>query len=81
MFKVKYSKMQNKSQNPQQIFISEEEKTINWEIVQKNFDKIFGREVYNSWLKDVSLIKNLMIILFLEFQHVFSEMDSIKILR
>tara|TARA_B100002051_G_scaffold276022_1_gene322147 strand:- start:471 stop:1889 length:1419 start_codon:yes stop_codon:yes gene_type:complete len=57
MFKVKYSKMQNKSQNPQQIFISEEEKTINWEIVQKNFDKIFGREVYNSWLKDVSLIK------------------------
>ena len=49
--------MQNKSQNPQQIFISEEEKTINWEIVQKNFDKIFGREVYNSWLKDVSLIK------------------------
>ena len=35
MFKVKYSKMQNKSQNPQQIFISEEEKTINWEIVQK----------------------------------------------
>ncbi len=57
MFKVKYSKMQNKSQNPQQIFISEEEKTINWEIVQKNFDKTFGREVYNSWLKDVSLIK------------------------
>ena len=57
MFKVKYSKMQNKSQNPQQIFISEEEKTINWEIVQKQFDKIFGREVYNSWLKDVSLIK------------------------
>ena len=49
--------MQNKSQNPQQIFISEEEKTINWEIVQKQFDKTFGREVYNSWLKDVSLIK------------------------
>ena len=57
MFKVNYSKMQNKSQNPQQIFISEEEKTINWEIVQKQFDKTFGREVYNSWLKDVSLIK------------------------
>ena len=57
MFKVKYSKMQNKSQNPQQIFISEEEKTIDWEIVQKQFDKTFGREVYNSWLKDVSLIK------------------------
>ena len=49
--------MQNKSQNPQQIFISEEEKTIDWEIVQKQFDKNFGREVYNSWLKDVSLIK------------------------
>ena len=57
MFKVKYSKMQNKSQNPQQIFISEEEKTIDWGIVQKQFDKTFGREVYNSWLKDVSLIK------------------------
>ena len=49
--------MQNKSQNPQQIFISEEEKTIDWEIVQKQFDKNFGREVYNSWLKDVNLIK------------------------
>ena len=49
--------MQNKPQNPQQIFISEEEKTIDWEIVQKQFDKNFGREVYNSWLKDVSLIK------------------------
>ena len=49
--------MQNKSQNPQQIFISEEEKTIDWEIVQKQFDKNFGTEVYNSWLKDVSLIK------------------------
>ena len=49
--------MQNKSQNPQQIFISEEEKTIDWDIVQKQFDKTFGREVYNSWLKDVSLIK------------------------
>ena len=23
----------------------EEEKTINWEIVQKNFDKIFGRSL------------------------------------
>ena len=57
MFKVNYSKMQNKSQNPQQIFISEEEKTIDWDIVQKQFDKTFGREVYNSWLKDVSLIK------------------------
>ena len=49
--------MQNKSQIPQKIFISEEEKTIDWEIVQKQFDKTFGREVYNSWLKDVSLIK------------------------
>ena len=49
--------MQNKSQIPQKIFISEEEKTIDWEIVQKQFDKNFGTEVYNSWLKDVSLIK------------------------
>ena len=43
MFKVNYSKMQNKSQNPQQIFISEEEKTIDWDIVQKQFDKTFDR--------------------------------------
>ena len=57
MFKVNYSKMHNNSQNPQQVFISEEEKTIDWDIVQKQFDKTFGREVYNSWLKDVSLIK------------------------
>ena len=43
--------MQNKSQNPQQIFISEEEKTIDWEIVQKQFDKILEEKFIIAGLR------------------------------
>ena len=35
----------------QNAFISEEEKTLNWEEIQGSFKKSFGSEIYNSWLQ------------------------------
>ena len=49
--------MKNKSSKQENIFISEEEKTINWPDLQTEFRKNFGEETYNSWLKNLSLIK------------------------
>ena len=34
-----------------------EEKILDWNSVQKSFDQSFGTEVYTSWLKHISLIK------------------------
>ena len=39
------------------VYISEEEKTLNWEDVQNSFKKSFGTEIYTSWLQKISLIK------------------------
>ncbi len=41
----------------QDAFISEEEKTLNWNDVQSNFKKTFGNEIYNSWLQKISLVR------------------------
>ena len=41
----------------QNSFISEEEKTLNWEEIQNAFKKTFGSEIYNSWLQKISLVK------------------------
>ena len=41
----------------QNSFISEEEKTLNWEEIQVAFKKTFGSEVYNSWLQKITLVK------------------------
>jgi len=41
----------------QNVYISEEEKTLNWEDIQLAFKKTFGSEIYESWLKKISLIK------------------------
>ena len=41
----------------QNSFISEEEKTLDWNEVQTAFKKTFGSEVYNSWLQKISLVK------------------------
>ena len=30
---------------------------LNWNLVQDNFKKSFGTEIYSSWLKNISLIK------------------------
>ena len=39
------------------VYISEEEKTLIWEDIQASFKKTFGNEVYNSWLQKISLVK------------------------
>ena len=44
----------NKQQN---VYVSEEENTLNWLEVQSAFKKTFGGEIYNSWLQKITLIK------------------------
>ena len=49
--------MENNITKKQSAFISEEEKTLDWEEIQETFKKTFGAEVYNSWLQKISLVK------------------------
>ena len=49
--------MKNKSTKQDNIFVSEEEKTINWSDLQSEFKKNFGEEIYSSWLKNITLEK------------------------
>ena len=41
----------------QNVYTSEEEKTIIWDDIQNSFKKTFGSEIYNSWLEKITLIK------------------------
>ncbi len=41
----------------QNLYVSEEENTINWSDIQNSFQKTFGNEIYNSWLQKISLVK------------------------
>ena len=49
--------MENKSTKKQNVYASEEENTLNWNDVLTGFEKTFGSEVYNSWLKNITIIK------------------------
>ena len=49
--------MENNITKKQNAFISEEEKTLNWNDIQDAFKKTFGNEIYNSWLQKISLVK------------------------
>ena len=49
--------MENNITKKQNVFISEEEKTLNWDDIQVAFKKTFGSEIYNSWLQKITLIK------------------------
>ena len=49
--------MEKKSIKNQEIFVSEEEKILVWESVKASFEKNFGSEIYSSWLKNISLLK------------------------
>ena len=49
--------MEKKSFKAKEIFVTEEEKTLNWSEVQAAFERTFGTEVYSSWLKNISLLK------------------------
>ena len=55
------------------VFISEEEKTLNWEDVQDSFKNTFGSEIYNGWLQKVILVKEYNDYLILECLLDFSE--------
>ncbi len=49
--------MEKKSIKKKDIFVSEEEKTIDWSQIQDSLEKNFGTEVYSSWLKNIELLK------------------------
>tara|TARA_B100002051_G_scaffold108178_2_gene103187 strand:+ start:408 stop:1802 length:1395 start_codon:yes stop_codon:yes gene_type:complete len=49
--------MEKKITKPNEIFVSEEEKILNWSEVQSAFEKNFGTEIYSSWLKNITLLK------------------------
>ncbi len=41
----------------QNVYVSEEEKTLDWPEIQAAFKKTFGSEIYTSWLQKISLVK------------------------
>ena len=41
----------------QNVYLSEEEKTLKWEEIQSTFKNNFGSEIYTSWLQKISLVK------------------------
>ena len=41
----------------QNVYISEEERTLDWIEIQTAFKKTFGSEIYTSWLQKISLVK------------------------
>ena len=49
--------MEKNNTKKQNVYISEEEKTLNWDEIQGSFKKSFGSEIYESWLQKISLIK------------------------
>ena len=49
--------MDKNNTKKQNVYISEEEKTLNWEEVQNSFKRSFGNEIYVSWLQKISLVK------------------------
>ena len=49
--------MDKKSIQPENHFALEEEKTLNWAEVQSAFENSFGREIYSSWLSNITLLK------------------------
>ncbi len=49
--------MEKKSLKPINVFVSEEETIVVWSDVQTSFEKNFGTEIYQSWLKKITLIK------------------------
>ena len=49
--------MEKNNTKKNNVYISEEEKTLNWVEIQSSFKKTFGSEIYSSWLQKISLIK------------------------
>ena len=49
--------MENNNIKKQNVYISEEEKTLIGKKYKLHLKKLFGSEVYNSWLQKISLVK------------------------
>ena len=49
--------MEKNNIKKQNLYVNEEEKTLNWEEIQSSFKKTFGTEIFNSWLQKISLVK------------------------
>ena len=49
--------MEKNNIKTQNLFVSEEEATLNWDEIQNSFKKTFGNEVYTSWLQKITLVK------------------------
>ena len=49
--------MENNNIKKQNVYISEEEKTLQWDDIQVSFKKTFGSEIFNSCLQKITLIK------------------------
>ena len=49
--------MEKNNSKHQKLYVSEEEKTLNWQDIQNSFKKNFGSEIYTSWLQKISLVK------------------------
>ena len=47
----------DKNIKKQNVYISEEEKTLIWGEILVSFKKTFGNEIYESWLQKISLVK------------------------
>ena len=39
------------------VFLAEEENILDWNLILKNLQKNFGKDVYESWIKNVGLKK------------------------
>ncbi len=52
-----FNYMDKKSVQASNVFVLEEEKTLNWSEVQDSFEKSFGKEIYTSWLSNITLLK------------------------
>ena len=68
--------MEKNNFQKQNTYVSEEEKTLNWEEIQKSFKNTFGTEIYNSWLQKISLIKEYNDFLILGVPTRFLGLDS-----
>ena len=49
--------MEKNNTKKQNVYVSEEEQTLNWNEIHDSFKKTFGNEIYNSWLQKISLVK------------------------
>ena len=69
--------MKNKSINQKNIFASEEEKTLDWSILQNELKKNFGAEIDSSWHKRITLVKEYNDYLIL-YSYVFKKKNCIN---